>query len=60
MILKKPQGVFRKRVFKVSLIVLAAILTSNLRSVYELAKIIDVDVSNLNKIIDFFLRDWGG
>jgi predicted transcriptional regulator len=34
--------------------VLAAILTSNPRSVYELAKIIDVDVSNLNKIIDFF------
>lgn len=34
--------------------VLAAILASKPRSVYELAKIIDMDVSNLNKIMLFF------
>lgn len=34
--------------------VLAAILASKPRSVYELAKIIDMDVSNLNKIMLVF------
>ena len=34
--------------------ILSAILLENPRSVYELAKITGVDVSNLNKIIQFF------
>ncbi|PWU22476.1 MAG: hypothetical protein C5B49_00555 [Bdellovibrio sp.] len=34
--------------------ILAAILTHKPKSVYELAKVIDMDVSNLNKLILFF------
>lgn len=34
--------------------ILAAILNHQPKSVYELAKIVDMDVSNLNKLIDFF------
>ena len=34
--------------------VLSAIITFKPRSIYELAKLIDTDVSNLNKIIQFF------
>ncbi|NDE15725.1 hypothetical protein EBZ80_12425 [bacterium] len=34
--------------------ILAAILNHRPKSVYELAKIVDMDVSNLNKLIDFF------
>ena len=34
--------------------VLSAILAFKPRSVYELAKLTNLDVSNLNKIIDFF------
>ncbi len=34
--------------------VLSAIITFKPRSVYELAKLIDADVSNLNKTIQFF------
>ncbi|MGE0634374.1 MAG: hypothetical protein AB7O96_18305 [Pseudobdellovibrionaceae bacterium] len=34
--------------------ILSAILTHKPKSVYELAKIVDMDVSNLNKLIMFF------
>jgi len=34
--------------------VLSAIIAFKPRSVYELAKLIDTDVSNLNKVIQFF------
>ncbi len=34
--------------------VLSAIIVFKPRSVYELAKLIDSDVSNLNKVIQFF------
>ena len=34
--------------------ILAAILNHRPKSVYELAKLVDMDVSNLNKLIDFF------
>lgn len=34
--------------------ILSAILTYKPQSIYELAKIVDMDVSNLNKIILFF------
>lgn len=34
--------------------ILSAILTHKPKSVYELAKLIDMDVSNLNKLIVFF------
>jgi predicted transcriptional regulator len=34
--------------------VLAAILTHEPKSIYELSKLIDMDVSNLNKLIAFF------
>jgi predicted transcriptional regulator len=34
--------------------ILAAILNHKPKSIYELAKILDMDVSNLNKIITFF------
>lgn len=34
--------------------ILSAILTHKPKSVYELAKIVDMDVSNLNKLIVFF------
>lgn len=37
-----------------NLSVLSAILIHKPKSVYELAKIIDMDVSNLNKVITFF------
>jgi predicted transcriptional regulator len=33
---------------------LSAILIHKPKSVYELAKILNMDVSNLNKLIDFF------
>ena len=34
---------------------MAAILTHKPKSVYELAKLVDMDVSNLNKLIVFFV-----
>ena len=34
--------------------ILSAILNHKPKSVYELAKLVDMDVSNLNKLIDFF------
>ncbi len=34
--------------------ILSAILTHKPKSVYELAKLVDMDVSNLNKLIVFF------
>jgi predicted transcriptional regulator len=34
--------------------ILSAILNHKPKSVYKLAKLIDMDVSNLNKLIDFF------
>jgi predicted transcriptional regulator len=34
--------------------ILAAILNHRPKSVYELAKLVNMDVSNLNKLIDFF------
>jgi len=34
--------------------ILSAILTHKPKSVYELAKLVDMDVSNLNKLITFF------
>lgn len=34
--------------------ILAAILNHQPKSVYELAKVVDMDVSNLNKLIAFF------
>ncbi len=40
--------------FTKNLSVLSAILTHKPKSVYELAKLIDMDVSNLNKLITFF------
>ncbi|MGE3387020.1 MAG: hypothetical protein AB7K41_09860 [Bdellovibrionales bacterium] len=40
--------------FVKNLSVLSAILIHKPKSVYELAKIVDVDVSNLNKLILFF------
>jgi predicted transcriptional regulator len=40
--------------FAKNLGVLSAILTHRPKSVYELAKLIDMDVSNLNKLIVFF------
>lgn len=40
--------------FTKNLGVLSAILTHKPKSVYELAKLIDMDVSNLNKLIAFF------
>jgi len=40
--------------FTKNLGVLSAILTHKPKSIYELAKLIDMDVSNLNKLIDFF------
>ncbi|MFN8944944.1 MAG: hypothetical protein ACK5WZ_10015, partial [Pseudobdellovibrionaceae bacterium] len=36
--------------------VLSAIIVFKPRSVYELAKLTDTDVSNLNKIIQFFVE----
>ena len=35
--------------------ILSAILTHKPKSVYELAKLVDMDVSNLNKMITFFV-----
>lgn len=40
--------------FVKNIVILAAILENRPKSVYELAKIVDMDVSNLNKIILFF------
>jgi predicted transcriptional regulator len=40
--------------FAKNLGVLSAILTHKPKSIYELAKLIDMDVSNLNKLIAFF------
>ncbi len=40
--------------FAKNLSILSAILTHKPKSVYELSKIIDMDVSNLNKLIVFF------
>jgi predicted transcriptional regulator len=40
--------------FVKNIVILAAILENKPKSVYELAKIVDMDVSNLNKIILFF------
>ena len=40
--------------FTKNLGVLSAILTHKPKSIYELAKLIEMDVSNLNKLIDFF------
>ncbi len=40
--------------FAKNLGVLSAILTHKPKSVYELSKLIDMDVSNLNKLIAFF------
>ena len=40
--------------FAKNLSVLSAILTHKPKSIYELAKLIDMDVSNLNKLILFF------
>lgn len=40
--------------FTKNLGVLAAILTHKPKSIYELAKLIEMDVSNLNKLIAFF------
>ncbi len=40
--------------FAKNLGVLAAILTHKPKSVYELSKLLDMDVSNLNKLIAFF------
>ena len=37
-----------------NILVLSAIIVFKPRSVYELAKLIDSDVSNLNKVIQFF------
>ena len=37
-----------------NLSILSAILTHKLKSNYELSKLIDMDVSNLNKLIAFF------
>jgi predicted transcriptional regulator len=41
--------------FAKNLSVLSAILTHKPKSIYELAKLIDMDVSNLNKLIAFFV-----
>lgn len=35
--------------------ILSAILTHKPKSIYELAKLVDMDVSNLNKLIMFFV-----
>lgn len=40
--------------FAKNLGVLSAILTHKPKSIYELSKLIDMDVSNLNKLIAFF------
>ncbi len=40
--------------FAKNLSVLSAILTHKPKSIYELSKLIDMDVSNLNKLITFF------
>jgi predicted transcriptional regulator len=40
--------------FAKNLGILAAILNHKPKSIYELAKILDMDVSNLNKLITFF------
>lgn len=40
--------------FVTNLGILSAILTHKPKSVYELAKLVDMDVSNLNKLIIFF------
>lgn len=40
--------------FVKNLSILSAILTHKPKSVYELAKLVSMDVSNLNKLVDFF------
>jgi predicted transcriptional regulator len=41
--------------FAKNLGILSAILTHKPKSIYELSKLIDMDVSNLNKLIAFFV-----
>jgi predicted transcriptional regulator len=40
--------------FVKNLSILSAILTYKPKSIYELAKLVSMDVSNLNKLVDFF------